>query len=560
MGLLGARMSFIERFMPAIGDCVGERYALEEEIGRGGFGVVYRAHQKGLNEDVAVKILLPHVMSNEDAIRRFQREVAVAKGLRHPNTIRLLDTSQTDHGLPFYVMEFVNGLALNDALRSAGRLSEARTRRIIVQVLNSLAEAHSKGVVHRDLKPGNILTCEVFGEPDFVKVLDFGIAKALTEDGTGYETQTGLVLGTPSYMSPEQAVAQRDIDGRSDLYAVGLIIAECLSGRPVVVGHTPLVVVAQHASKTPLSFASELVTSPLWPIICRATAKNRDDRYADASQMRAALESVQNLSDVCLLGPVSAASEPQVTPASFQHTPDTTDQLAVEPVEAGPYDPLSLVGRVDHQAHTMSEKRGARSPSGKVRWALAVVALLAVGVWVIAKNDNEPTKVDVAIPSATVDALVSEPAANNTVEELTNLVDAGTGQPANVTPPVTITVADQELVFATATAFAIADARLQAALPLPHAVRFGGTSEVIVTYQDQTWGITPFEVLLPRLDAEIELSFERDGYRDQTQTFSLLDGEVSVELRRDRPFNDEDRPDPVDPSPFGNTEIYPSSD
>ena len=549
-------MSFIERFIPAIGDCVGERYTLQEEIGRGGFGVVYRARQKGLNEDVAVKILLPHVMSNDDAIRRFQREVAVAKGLRHPNTIRLLDVSQTDHGLPFYVMEFVDGAALNDVLRSAGRLSESQTRRIIVQVLKSLAEAHSKGVVHRDLKPGNILTCDVFGELDFVKVLDFGIAKALTEDGTGYETQTGIVLGTPSYMSPEQALAQRDIDGRSDLYAVGLIIAECLSGRPVVVGHTPLVLVAQHASKTPLTFSSELAGSSLWPIICRATAKQREERYADAGQMRAALESVENLSDVCHLGPPSLTSEPQVTPLSIQHTPDTTDQLVAHPVETGPYDPMLLMGQVDHKADTMSETRDARSRSNKVRLVLAIVLVSAVAVWIVANNHTEPRKVEIAPPAETGDALRPESPANDTVAEPADLPDLGTGQGATLPTPVNL---DQELVIATATAFATVEARLVAALPASHTVRFGGTSEMTVTCQGQTWGITPFEVVLPRINAEVELSFDRDGYRDQTQLFSLFDDEMSVELRRERPSNNNgETPDPVDPSPFGNTEIYPT--
>jgi len=175
----------MENLLPKSGEKLGGRYILGEKLGRGGFAVVFRATHTGIDEDVAVKVLLPHILSNAELAPRFEREVLLAKGLRHPNTIRILDFDETDKGLPFYVMEYIRGDGLDKIIEREKGLSPMRTRHVTVQLLKSLAEAHDAGIVHRDLKPENLLLCDIFGESDFVKVLDFGIAKALGgEPGT----------------------------------------------------------------------------------------------------------------------------------------------------------------------------------------------------------------------------------------------------------------------------------------------------------------------------------------------------------------------------------------
>ncbi|MCA9565507.1 MAG: serine/threonine protein kinase, partial [Myxococcales bacterium] len=189
----------LERFLPKIGDTLSGRYVLTEELGRGGFGIVYKAQQRGIEEEVALKILLPHVLSHKGMATRFQQEIQLAKGLRHPNTIRLLDSDRTEDGIPFYVMEFLRGLSLDDVITNEGSLSPERVRRLGIQILGSLFEAHTRGIVHRDLKPKNIVICDIIGAENLAKVLDFGIAKALG-NGRGGLTETDMVIGTPQYM------------------------------------------------------------------------------------------------------------------------------------------------------------------------------------------------------------------------------------------------------------------------------------------------------------------------------------------------------------------------
>ncbi len=205
------------------GDLLQDRYRLDAEIGQGAFGVVFRAKQIELDEDVAIKILKPSVFKQPRLLKRFEREVFVAKKLRHPNTIRVIDTSSTEDGLPYYVMEFISGRPLDELVDAEYGLTIKRAHHIITQVLKGLHEAHSQGVVHRDLKPENILICDIVGEKDFVKILDFGIAKAI---GASFEkiTQTEVIMGTPNYMSPEQALGESNIDARFPHRLSGLIM------------------------------------------------------------------------------------------------------------------------------------------------------------------------------------------------------------------------------------------------------------------------------------------------------------------------------------------------
>jgi hypothetical protein len=271
------------------GQLVAGRYRIEEAVGRGGFGAVFRATEVKLDRSVALKILLPSVVTSPQAVERFRREVKLAQKLEHPNTVRLYDFGETEQGLPFISWEFLRGRSLEEVLAREGAMDAARVSRIGRQVLKSLMEAHGRGIVHRDIKPANVLLCDFAGEPDFVKVLDFGVAKVAARDGEGTLTQDGHAVGTPSYMAPEQVLGEQ-VDARSDLYAVGLTLAEMLSGRRIYEGDSAMKLCIAQASQNPVPLPVEVTRSAIGPAIVRATHKLPTQRYASAAEMLAALE------------------------------------------------------------------------------------------------------------------------------------------------------------------------------------------------------------------------------------------------------------------------------
>ncbi|HEY4119979.1 MAG TPA: serine/threonine-protein kinase, partial [Byssovorax sp.] len=182
------------------GDVIAGKYRLEELIGQGGFGVVFRAVQLNLERQVAIKMMLPQALARGDGLARFLREADLARKLEHPNTVRLYDCGEAEGGVPYIALELLRGRPVDVAIRDDGPFEVGRAARIGVQALKSLMEAHALGIVHRDIKPSNLFLCEFSGERDYVKLLDFGIAKV---EGSA-ATLGGTMLGTPAYMSPEQ--------------------------------------------------------------------------------------------------------------------------------------------------------------------------------------------------------------------------------------------------------------------------------------------------------------------------------------------------------------------
>ncbi len=270
-----------------VGDVVAGRYRVEALLGRGGFGVVYRAVQLNIGRAVALKMLLAEALAHPEGIARFRREAELAQRLEHPNTVRLYDFGETEQGLPFIAWELLRGRALDEVLAATGGLPPARVARIAVQALKALMEAHALGIVHRDVKPSNLFLCEFSGEPDFVKVLDFGIAKSLS-DGPGL-TSDGIIVGTPSYMSREQ-VGGRDLTPASDLYALGLVMAEALTGRPVFAAESGLALCMAQLSEAPVPLPPSVLASPLASVIARAVQKDPAARFATAAEMLAQIE------------------------------------------------------------------------------------------------------------------------------------------------------------------------------------------------------------------------------------------------------------------------------
>ncbi len=229
-----------------IGKVWCERFEILEFVGRGGMGNVFKARQLQIDREVALKVIHRKLTTDDKQVKRFEREARASSKLNHPNNIRVYDYGTGEDGRMFIAMEFLKGFTLADLVAREGALPPARVLPITRQLLKALAEAHQLGLVHRDLKPENIFLCEVYGETDFVKILDFGIAKSLTAAKEQADlTQTGFICGTPRYISPEQALGQ-PVDGRADLYAVAVLMYEMLTGRPPFLGENPISIVMKH--------------------------------------------------------------------------------------------------------------------------------------------------------------------------------------------------------------------------------------------------------------------------------------------------------------------------
>ncbi len=274
-------MQAADRFPP--GTVVAGRFRVDQLIGQGGYGSVYAATQLNLSRRVALKIMHPDVLRRPEALARFEREAVLTQQLAHPNTVRLFDFGRTDHGIPFIVWELLLGRSLERELAMAGPLPVARVHHIAQQVLKALMEAHGVGIVHRDIKPANIFLSDFAGEPDFVKVLDFGIAHAPGGGGGGI-TAEGVSLGTPTYMAPEQ-VMDTAVDGRTDIYSLGLVMAELLTGEAVFRGVTAMQIAMMQIDDKPVPLSPLVVASPLGAVIARATQKDPARRFTSAFEM-----------------------------------------------------------------------------------------------------------------------------------------------------------------------------------------------------------------------------------------------------------------------------------
>ncbi|WP_233262220.1 protein kinase [Vitiosangium sp. GDMCC 1.1324] len=280
-----------------IGRTIAQKYQVEALIGEGGMGKVYRARQVALDKLVVLKVLRQSLLGDDRTVARFKREAKAASRLNHANSISILDFGQTEDGSLFIAMEFVPGQDLHTVLSKDGPLPESRIIRIVSQVLSALYDAHNAGVIHRDLKPENIMVEQRRNEPDFVKVLDFGIAKIQDGDGEGPAlTRTGFVCGTPEYMSPEQARGAT-LDHRSDLYAVGVILYQLITGRLPFESDTAVGYATKHLTEEPLPPSRkrpEIRISPAMErLIMRTLSKSPDDRPQDAEAFKAELIAVE---------------------------------------------------------------------------------------------------------------------------------------------------------------------------------------------------------------------------------------------------------------------------
>jgi serine/threonine protein kinase len=359
------------------GDVVAGRYRIEELVGRGGFGAVYRATQLNLGRAVALKVLLPELFIGRGS-ERFYREAELAQRLEHPNSVRLYDFGRTDQGIPYIVWEFLRGRSLEQLILSQGPLSATRVARVGAQVLKALMEAHALGIVHRDIKPSNIMLCDFAGESDFVKLLDLGVAKQLSEPSDARAlTEAGHLVGTPSYMAPELVLAG-NVTPKTDLYALGLTLADSLAGTQTVQGSSFLEICMRQAAPEPVALSQSVLGSPLAGVIQRAVQKDPALRYDSAQEMLRDIDALALSSRDLAYQPTGIAtlSQPLPPQPSMMSTPPAVAATASHPPPVARTSPLlwvfgaiALLGilgttAVAIVAITMQRDRGASEESG----------------------------------------------------------------------------------------------------------------------------------------------------------------------------------------------------
>jgi predicted Ser/Thr protein kinase len=405
-----------------IGSVVDGRFTTKGLLGKGGMGTVYLAEQHSMGREIALKVLKPELSNNVEVVKRFLREARLASQLTSPHTISLYDFGRSEDGVLYIAMERLKGRTLRDVLEDEGAVEEARASRLAIQICESLGEAHEAGLVHRDIKPENIFVLHPSTPREFVKVLDFGIAKSFSDPKQTSLTRTGMVCGTPDYMSPEHA-SGRGAEAASDVYSMGIVLYQMLSGDVPFDAESPMEVLVKHLHDIPPPLSGRMDGRPLSrgmdELVSQCLAKKPALRPTNAGRLLEALMAV----DEARRAPAPPPAQPDADTAYVA--------LAEEEDE-------EIEGATDAALRAAFGSRRAR-----VYWGLAVVSLaaaLTVGLWGWLGGPSRPSPGSVGPPS--------------TSEQARLVADAGPA--AAGTPDV---VAAREDVVATDASIATAAAR-----------------------------------------------------------------------------------------------------
>ena len=294
-----------------------DRYTIVRLLGKGGMGAVYEARHARLGRRVAIKFLLPELAARAEILRRFENEAVAAGGLEHPNLVAVIDLGRAPDGSPYLVMEFLEGEDCARLVRRAGPLPTARAVNVVLQACRGVAVAHDAGIVHRDLKPENLFVADAGDGHDQIKVLDFGIAKLRPVDGQA-ATRTGSTFGTTHYMSPEQARGASEVDARTDVWSLGVVLYELLAGRRPFEGEQPLNIVHQilNAAPPPLGEARPGLPRGLLAAVERAMRKDAGERFPS---IRAFMKAIEPFAE-------RVAADGAAARVSTRPTPETTER------------------------------------------------------------------------------------------------------------------------------------------------------------------------------------------------------------------------------------------
>jgi serine/threonine protein kinase len=406
------------------GQLLAERYRLETQIGSGGMGEVWRAEHVKLRSPVAVKLLHGSVEGDAERSARFLREAQAAAAIRSGNVVQVLDYG-VEHGTPFIAMEYLEGETLADRIERRSKLGASETARIVGQVARAIARAHKRGIVHRDLKPSNIF---IVAEEDseVVKVLDFGIAKLVADvhekTAEDDDTQTGAMLGTPFYMSPEQARGFKELDHRADLWSLAIIAFECITGKRPISGSTVGDIIFKICGK-PLPKPSSVCPVPIrfdaW--FRKATQRNRDERFQSAKEMSLALRAalfddnpgaeIEDADSVDWTQPLQREAIEMLDTLEkvpSQRMPDRTLSDSMDSWDETPEPKRTTVtdkvapsgGSLTPANLSAALEEAPPTPLHRRRWIVAVAALVVVGIPValLLGNRGETTPEPAATP------------------------------------------------------------------------------------------------------------------------------------------------------------------
>jgi serine/threonine-protein kinase len=327
--------TMVERRDPLVGTVLDERFHIDFQLAAGGFGAIYRATDVLSDAQVALKVLLPRLASDRSVVERFRREGKTLANLRDPHTITAYELGEAPDGTLYIVMELLHGESLYQRFHGHGRLPWRRAVHIARGVCSSLAEAHAAGIVHRDLKPANIHLETQGNDTDFVKVLDFGIAKIVQGNGPEHNelTQAGTMIGTVDYMSPEQMVGGEMTPG-SDIYTLGIVMYEMITGRtPFADAQTATAILAAVLTRTPEPLSSHVrVPGALDQIVARCLEREPNNRFMDATELADALAGVA--------APERARPSPDVPATGFEQTVLTTEATRIDVRYTGSSQPV----------------------------------------------------------------------------------------------------------------------------------------------------------------------------------------------------------------------------
>jgi serine/threonine protein kinase len=411
-------------------------YRITRLIGEGGMGAVYEAVQLRLNKRVAVKLMARDLASNREALARFHREAEITSHLGHPHLVTVVDFGQAESGEPYLVMEYLEGEDLDHRLRRVGHLPVETVVHVVKQVASALNAAHDQGVVHRDLKPGNVFLLQIPGEPDFVKVLDFGISKM--KAARTQLTNASAVMGTPNYMSPEQATGMVDeIDHRTDQWALACIAWEMLLGRGPFVADEVAALLYQIINLDPHPLAPRVPGLPptVEQVLRRALSKRPADRFSSLREFSGALEAAASgrpVDTTAAPAPVSPATPAGATIAYGKTSALTTP--ARPPAALAPHDARTSDSDESQTDDDSIEAlpRNRIKPTHVVIAAVGVLLLLGTYLLIGGRRADTHPSAPLAAPRPTPPAAtIAEPAPEPTV---TSLPDPSPPSPAVAAP------------------------------------------------------------------------------------------------------------------------------
>ena len=434
---------------PAPGDVIAGKYVIERQLGGGGMGQVVAARHEQLNRRVAIKFLHAQLLDDRQVVERFLREARAAVALRNEHVVSVIDVGTLEDGAPYMVMEYLEGLDLEQILDRDGPLPVDLAIEYVLQACVALAEAHGVGFVHRDIKPSNLfLATAVDGDP-LIKVLDFGIAKAMFDDAAKHLTDTGTALGTPLFMSPEQVRDTKDVDHRTDIWSLGAVLYQLLTGVPAFDAETLPALCARIVTEEPKPLRDYVPDAPaaLEAVVARCLEKDREARYSSIAAMTADLGPLappraRRLADrvtrvfaqtkaLGSLPPV--ANDPETSEESeaseSQGLDSTTSPDLARAATVQSAQPLDQTGKA-----WQSDSRHERRRRSRVLGGLAVVALggLGVGLWLGGGSGGAPAQTAPAAPRTTATELTPSARSDGAP---TAAPDASESAPTPSSPP-----------------------------------------------------------------------------------------------------------------------------